>query len=43
MPIFNKETNEQITEQLTNKWGWMMESIEDKDQRTNTAILLENA
>lgn len=43
MPIFNKETNEQITEQLTKKWGWMMESIEDKDQRTNTAILLENA
>ena len=43
MPIFNKETNEQITEQLVNKWGWMMESIEDKDQRTNTAILLENA
>ena len=43
MPIFNKETNEQITEQLTEKWGWMMESIEDKDQRTNTAILLENA
>lgn len=43
MPIFNKETNEQITEQLVNKWSWMMESIEDKDQRTNTAILLENA
>lgn len=42
MPIFNKETNEQITEQLVDKWGWMMESIEDKDQRTNTAILLEN-
>jgi hypothetical protein len=42
MPIFNKETNEQITEQLVNKWSWMMESIEDKDQRTNTAILLEN-
>ena len=35
--------NEEITKELLEKWDWILDGIDGKDERINTAVLLENS